>query len=162
MSWTLHNISRHFTILKVKMPWKDFIRHWKIWSDHTAFTLKTSGIKAFICWNLPLENVWKNLLVSAYFVWASIWPHCTRTFETFKREISLKWWQFSELTQYVSDFKNRLLKACEAARTNLQSAQKNETLVWWKCQGKKPGDKDLLFCLFLENHCKPDITALTQ
>ena len=34
MSWALLNISHRLTILKVKVPWKDFIRHWKIWSDY--------------------------------------------------------------------------------------------------------------------------------
>ena len=33
------------------------------------------------------------------------------------------------LLQYVSDFKDRLSKACEAARTNLVSTKENETLV---------------------------------
>ena len=33
------------------------------------------------------------------------------------------------LLQYVSDFKDRLSRACEAARTNLVSTKENETLV---------------------------------
>ena len=50
------------------------------------------------------------------------------------------------LLQYVSDFKIRLSKACEAARTNLQSAQRNLKL-WYDENAKernfKPGDRVL-------------------
>ena len=68
------------------------------------------------------------------------------------------------LLQYVSDFKDRLSKACEAARTNLKSAQR-KMKRWYDENAKErkfmPGDRVLLFCLFLANLCKPDITALT-
>ena len=50
------------------------------------------------------------------------------------------------LLQYLSDFKDRLSKACEAARTNLESAQRNMKL--WSDQNAKernfkPGDRVL-------------------
>ena len=65
------------------------------------------------------------------------------------------------LLQYVSDFKDRLSRACEAARTNLKSAQR-KMKRWYDENAKErkfmPGD---LFCLFLANHCKPGIRALT-
>ena len=66
------------------------------------------------------------------------------------------------LLQYVSDFKDRLSRACEAARTNLKSAQRNVGMM--KMQKKENSCLEtgyLLFCLFLANHCKPGITALT-
>ncbi|MCG8117700.1 MAG: RNase H-like domain-containing protein [Candidatus Thiodiazotropha endolucinida] len=50
------------------------------------------------------------------------------------------------LLQYVSDFKTRLSKACEAARTNLQSAQRKMKQLYdidSKERNFKPGDKVL-------------------
>ena len=51
------------------------------------------------------------------------------------------------LLQYVSDFKTRLSKACEAARSNLKSAQ-NKMKVWYDTNAKervfKPGEKVLV------------------
>ena len=68
------------------------------------------------------------------------------------------------LLQYVSDFKDRLSKACESTRINLKSAQRK--MKRWNDENAKerkfiPGDRYLLFCLVLENHCKPEITTLT-
>ena len=50
------------------------------------------------------------------------------------------------LLQYVSDFKNRLLKACEAARSNLKSAQSRMKLHYDENAQNinfEPGDKVL-------------------
>ena len=63
------------------------------------------------------------------------------------------------LLQYVSDFKDRLSKACEAARTNLKSAQRKMNVGIMKMQKKENSCLEtgyLLFCLFLENHCTVD------
>ena len=68
------------------------------------------------------------------------------------------------LLQYVSDFKDRLSRACEAARTNLKSAQRKMKRWYDEMQKKEKSCLEtgyLLFCLFLANHCKPGITALT-
>ena len=63
----------------------------------------------------------KPLRICAY---TGIWAFCARTLETSERKKILSDDDSSlSLLQYVSDFKNRLSKACEAARSNLKSAQ---------------------------------------
>ena len=69
MSWALLSINRHLTILKVKVHSRDFIKHYKIRSDHTALILKKIVMKAFICCCLPLENLFRTLLVSVHLSW---------------------------------------------------------------------------------------------
>ena len=75
MSWALLSINRHLIILKVKVQFKDFIKHQnkkkkkkkkKKKSDHTALTLKKNGMDAFICSCSLLENLFMNPLVSAH------------------------------------------------------------------------------------------------
>ena len=68
------------------------------------------------------------------------------------------------LLQYVSEFKDRLSKVCEAAWTNLKSTQRKWNVGVMKMQKKENSCLEsgyLLFCLFLENHYETDITALT-
>ena len=67
------------------------------------------------------------------------------------------------LLQYVSDFKNRLSKACEAARSNLKSAQSKMKLRYDESaqdRNFEPGDKVLALLPFLVSHCKLDIMVL--
>ena len=63
----------------------------------------------------------------------------------------------------MSDFKNRLSKACEAARSNLKSAQNKMKLHYdgnALDRNLEPGDKVLAFCPFLVSLCKLDIMVL--
>ena len=53
----------------------------------------------------------------------------------------------SNLLQYVSDFKNRLSKACEAVRSNLKSAQSKRREIL------NQEERYLLFCPFLVSLC---------
>ena len=67
------------------------------------------------------------------------------------------------LLQYVSDFKNRLSKACEAAQSNLKSAQSKMKLCYdemLRIEILNLETRYLLFCPFLVSHCKLDIKDL--
>ena len=68
------------------------------------------------------------------------------------------------LLQYVSDFKDRLSKACEAARTNLKSAQR-KMKHWYDENAKErtftPGDRVLTFLPILGKPLQARFTALT-
>ena len=86
------------------------------------FDTEKDWMKAFICCCLPLENLFRNFLVAAHLSW-----HLTtlRGPLKFLKEKFLSNDDSSlNLLQYVSDFKDRLSKACEAAWTNLKSAQR--------------------------------------
>ena len=67
------------------------------------------------------------------------------------------------LLQYVSDFKNRLSKACEAARSNLKSAQSKMKLHYdenAQTEILNLETRYLPFCPFLVGLCKLDIIVL--
>ena len=114
----------------------------KIWSGHTALTQERTGMKAFICWCLPLENLSRNLLVSVWYfatLCVDLWNFLKEKFLS-NDEGSLN------LLQYVSDVKDRLSKAFESARTNLKSAQR-KMKRWYDENAKErkfmPGDRVL-------------------
>ena len=68
------------------------------------------------------------------------------------------------LLQYVSDFKNRLSKAYEAALSNLKSAQNKMKLPYdenFQDRNLNLETRYLLFCPFLVSHCKLGIMVLT-
>ena len=70
------------------------------------------------------------------------------TFETFEGEISHNVDSSLNLLQNVLDFKDRLAKACESARTNLKSAQRKMKLNRWYDENANerkfmPGDRVL-------------------
>ena len=69
------------------------------------------------------------------------------------------------LLQYnMSDFIHRLSKACEAAQSNLKSAQFKMKMHYdenVQDNNFEPGDKVLAICPFLVSHFKPDIMVLT-
>ena len=75
------------------------------------------GIHLFF---LQLGNLYRNLLVLAHL---SFWAHCSWTLKFLKREILSPEDTPFNLLQYVSDFRNKLLKACEAVRSSLKSIQ---------------------------------------
>ena len=64
------------------------------------------------------------------------------------------------LLQYVSDFRNRLSRACEVARSNLKTSQGKMKARYDNHvidRKFKPGDKVLLFCQYLADLYRQDI-----
>ena len=99
MSWALLSINRHLIILKVKVQFKDFIKHQN--KKKSKKKKKKKKIRSYCFdtekeWNervhlllfVVRESVQESLGFSPFR--AGIWPHCVWAFETFEREISLK------------------------------------------------------------------------
>ena len=121
MSWALLNISHRLTILKV-MPWKD---HQTLKNMIRSYCLDTEkdwneGIHLLLI--AVRESVQESLGFSPFEL---VFGHTVREPLKLLKEKILSIDDSSlNLLQYVSDFKDRLSKACEAARTNLKSAQR--------------------------------------
>ena len=102
-------------------------------------------MKAFICCCLPLENLFRNILVLVHLSWYL--ATLCMDLSNFRKEKFLSNDDSSlNLLSYVSDFKDRLSKACEAARTNLKSAQR-KMKRWYDKNAKErkfmPGNRIL-------------------
>ena len=120
MNLALSNTSRQLTILKARVPWKDqtlknMIRSYcfdteKDWDE---------GIHLLLF--AVRESVQESLRFSPFEL---VFGHTVRGPLKLLKEKFLSDDDSSlNLLQYVSDFKNRLSKAFEAARSNLKSAQ---------------------------------------
>ena len=150
MSWELLNINRHLAILKVKaspchpesqgalerfhQTLKNMIRSYcfdteKDWDD---------GI--YLLLFAVRESVQESLGFSPFEL---VFGH---TVKLLKEKFLSNDDSSLNLLQYVSDFKNRLSKACESARANLKSAQR-KTKRWYDENAKErkcmPGDRIL-------------------
>ena len=100
-------------------------------------------MKAYICFYLLLGNLYKSLFGFSPF--ELVFGHTVRGLLKLLKEKFLSDDDSSlNLLQYVSDFKNRLSKACEAARSNLKSAQSKMKLRYdenAQDRNFEPGDK---------------------
>ena len=125
------NIEKHDQILLFDME-----KYWDEGISLLLFAVRESVQESF--WFSPFELVF---------------GHTVRGPLKLLKKISLR---TLNLLQYVSDFKNRLSKACEAVRSNLKSIQskRREILNLEK--------RYLLFCPFLVSLCKLDIMVLIQ
>ena len=78
-------------------------------------------MRASICYYLQSENLYKNLLVSVLLL---VFGHSVRgPLKLLKQTFLSNDERPLNLLQYVSDFRNRLSRACEVARSNLKKSQ---------------------------------------
>ena len=79
-------------------------------------------MRASICYYLQSENLYKNLLVSVLLNW--FFGHSIHgPLKLLKEKFLSNDETPLNLLQYVSDFRNRLSRACEVARSNLKTSQ---------------------------------------
>ena len=108
-------------------------------------TQKKIGMKAFICcWFAVRELVQESLGFSPFEL---VFGHTVHgPLKLLKEKFLSNDENPLNLLQYVSDFKDRMSKACEAARTNLKSAQR-KMKHWYDENAKErtfqPGDRVL-------------------
>ena len=90
-------------------------------SSNFALTQKMIGMRAYICFFVVRKSVQESLGFSPFEL---IFGHTVReSLKLLKEKILSDDDSSLNLLQYVSDFKNRLSKAFEAAQSNLKSAQ---------------------------------------
>ena len=115
-------------------------------------------MKVYTFYFLKLGNLYRSLSVSVLLNY--FWPHGSRTCKLLKEKILSQEDIPLNVLQYVSDFRSKLLKACEAAKSNLKSTQSKMKQNYdknTKERSFKSGDKVLAFCQFLVGHFKLDI-----
>ena len=126
-------------------------------------TEKKIGMRASICCCSLLENLFRNLLVSAHLSWY-LATLCVDLWNFWKRNFSQ---MMTVLWTYFSMYQNLKTDCLELVRLigPILSQHKGKWNVgMMKMQTKENSCLEtgyLLFCLFLANHCKPGITALT-
>ena len=111
--WSGIDTIKHHTCFRILL-WHRKILGWR----HTLAFICCKGICTRVPWFQP--------------IWTGIWAYCEWTLETSVRKFLLDDASSLNLLQYVTDFKNRLSKACEAARqSNLKSAQSKMKLHYY-------------------------------